>query len=109
MSTRSNNDEIERTLSALENLKSAEPSEGFDDRLFARLASIHPERADKWLPWIKWSVAALLVLSITNGIMIFQQRQTSDELLVSELWTQADDGSDYLDYFIEQTQTPEQP
>ena len=83
-----NPDDIRQTLQVLDGLPKAAPPADFEKNLFERIESLSADTGHLWIPWVKWAVAAMLILSLTNGYIIYRQQQESGQALVSQLWTQ---------------------
>ena len=72
---------LDRGLELLKNLPQAAPNEDFEKKLFLRLEQKGPLLDDKEaIKWIKWSVAALITLAVTNAFVLSQQTIKVEEI-----------------------------
>lgn len=69
-----NEDYIERTLNALEDITRAAPPSNFEQLLSNRL-----RMAQRWQKWIQYSAAALVVFSLINVFTLLRVESTSDD------------------------------
>lgn len=106
MSSPNTNDPLDHLLKQIEGLPKAHPSEAFEDRLFARIATEQVPVQEKIPRWMRWSVAALITLAITNVLVLtnLQETPASDEL--EALWYEQSD-TDY--YYGQELLTAVEP
>lgn len=86
MKASNHNHDIHRILNSLEKIERAEPTSGFEDRLFARIEQM-PVLSNQLYGWIKWSVAAMLVMTMVNVFTMVRQQSTLQTATLSELWS----------------------
>lgn len=87
MSQQSKHREVEETLSSLDQLGKAIAPMHFEDKLYAKLNNVVQEKGKTSIsPWMRWSAAALLALSVTNVFVIYQMESSLDETDVQSIW-----------------------
>ena len=88
-------DEIEKTLNSLQGLSKATPGEGFESELLQKLSFLPEQRT--WLRYLRYGVAAMIVLGLTNIFALFSVFSSSgNEDLSSEITTEFLDSSTYF-------------
>ncbi|MEP0367081.1 MAG: hypothetical protein ABJN36_14545 [Cyclobacteriaceae bacterium] len=65
------NKEIEATLNSLDGLQKAKAPEGFYERLQARMQN-QAKPSGIWINILRYSAAAMIILSLANGYLLFQ-------------------------------------
>lgn len=88
MSTPNDSNKFEDSLNVLQNLGRANPSDQFEERLFAKLEAMaaNSQTVQK-SRWYYWSAAALLSLMLGNVFLIYEQQQLTEDQVIEELWS----------------------
>ena len=73
-------EEVAKTLASLDNVKRGEVGVHFEQMLLQKVAFL-PTRETSWV--LKFSAAAMLLMALANGLLLFTTNASKDELDLS--------------------------
>lgn len=76
------NKEIEATLHSLDGLQQAKAPEGFYERLQERMQK-QAKPSGIWVNILRYSAAAMIILSLANGYLVFQK--DTEEIAIANI------------------------